>query len=102
MGIVENSTVVGSWNEGDPLKHVIVGIATGAMLQAPEPAVQRDWPEYGLPLGTHGLLSRKWKTGPMSRWTTLRPCGGGLHCTTADVYREGTLEDYFPRQIPGY
>jgi glycine amidinotransferase len=28
--------------------------------------------------------------------------GGGLHCATADVYREGTLEDYFPKQIPEY
>jgi glycine amidinotransferase len=28
--------------------------------------------------------------------------GGGLHCATADVYREGTLQDYFPKQIPGY
>ncbi len=28
--------------------------------------------------------------------------GGGLHCATADVFREGTLEDYFPKQIPGY
>jgi glycine amidinotransferase len=28
--------------------------------------------------------------------------GGGLHCATADVYREGTCEDYFPKQIPGY
>jgi glycine amidinotransferase len=24
--------------------------------------------------------------------------GGSIHCATADVYREGTLEDYFPRQ----
>ena len=24
--------------------------------------------------------------------------GGGLHCCTADVYREGKLEDYFPKQ----
>ena len=30
------------------------------------------------------------------------PFGGGLHCTTLDVYREGKLEDYFPKQIPGY
>ena len=22
--------------------------------------------------------------------------GGGLHCCTADVYREGVCEDYFP------
>ncbi len=25
--------------------------------------------------------------------------GGGLHCATADVYREGGCEDYFPNQI---
>ena len=24
--------------------------------------------------------------------------GGGLHCCTADVYREGQLKDYFPKQ----
>ena len=30
------------------------------------------------------------------------PFGGGLHCTTLDIYREGTLEDYFPKQIEGY
>lgn len=30
------------------------------------------------------------------------PFGGALHCTTLDVYREGTCEDYFPKQIPGY
>ena len=28
--------------------------------------------------------------------------GGGLHCATADVCREGTCEDYFPHQIPGF
>ncbi len=27
--------------------------------------------------------------------------GGGLHCATADVHREGQCEDYFPNQIPG-
>ena len=27
--------------------------------------------------------------------------GGGLHCSTADVLREGTREDYFPNQFPG-
>jgi glycine amidinotransferase len=26
------------------------------------------------------------------------PFGGGLHCATADVWREGALEDYFPVQ----
>jgi len=27
------------------------------------------------------------------------PFGGGLHCATADVYREGGCEDYFPKQV---
>ena len=27
--------------------------------------------------------------------------GGGIHCCTADVYREGSCEDYFPVQVPG-
>lgn len=26
--------------------------------------------------------------------------GGGLHCSTADVFREGVCEDYFPKQVP--
>ncbi len=30
------------------------------------------------------------------------PFGGALHCTTLDVYREGKMEDYFPKQIEGY
>lgn len=30
------------------------------------------------------------------------PFGGGLHCATADVYREGNCEDYFPKQIEGF
>jgi glycine amidinotransferase len=32
----------------------------------------------------------------------VSPFGGGLHCSTADVYREGTCEDYFPKQIEGF
>ncbi len=52
-------TVVSSWNEWDPLKHVIVGCADGTMVQAPEPAVERDWPEYGFPLGKYGPLPKE-------------------------------------------
>ena len=52
-------TVVNSWNEWDPLKHVIVGRADGTVVQAPEPAVERDWPEYGFPLGTYGPLPKE-------------------------------------------
>jgi glycine amidinotransferase len=32
----------------------------------------------------------------------VAPFGGGLHCATADVYREGTCKDYFPQQIKGF
>jgi len=32
----------------------------------------------------------------------VSPFGGGLHCATADVYREGNCEDYFPHQIDGF
>ncbi len=28
--------------------------------------------------------------------------GGGLHFATADVYREGNMENYIPKQIKGY
>lgn len=47
---------VNCWNEWDPLRHVIVGRADGTMVQAPEPAVSRDWPEHGFPRGTYGPL----------------------------------------------
>lgn len=50
----EKKTVVNSWNEWDPLKHVIVGRATGTMVQAPEIAVQREWTEQGFSLGSYG------------------------------------------------
>ena len=29
------------------------------------------------------------------------PFGGGLHCATADVWREGNCQDYFPKQVAG-
>ena len=50
---------VNSWNEWDPLKHVIVGVATGTMSQAPELAVQRDWPKEDMPYPQYGLLPQE-------------------------------------------
>ncbi len=55
----EKKTVVNSWNEWDPLKHVIVGRATGTMVQAPEIAVQREWRDDGFNLGTYGPYPEK-------------------------------------------
>src|SRR5512139_3430937 len=54
-----SKTVVSSWNEWDPLKHVIVGRADGTVVQAPEPACVRDWPKYGFPKGTYGPLPKE-------------------------------------------
>ena len=46
--------IVNSWNEWDPLKHVIVGRPEGTNIPAPEPAWQFDLPGGGYPLGTYG------------------------------------------------
>ena len=60
MTINEKAKIrVNSWNEWDPLKHVIVGRADGTMVQAPEPACVRDWPKYGFPKGTYGPLPKE-------------------------------------------
>jgi glycine amidinotransferase len=32
----------------------------------------------------------------------VSPFGGGLHCATLDIYREGDCKDYFPKQIEGF
>jgi glycine amidinotransferase len=32
----------------------------------------------------------------------VAPFGGGLHCGTVDIYREGECEDYLPKQIEGF
>ncbi len=63
MGEESEKTVVNSWNEWDPLKHIIVGRADGTMVQAPEPAIQREWLERGFPLGTYGPYPREMEEG---------------------------------------
>jgi len=52
----EPNTTVCSWNEWDPLKHVIVGVANGTMVQASEPGMIRNWPQYAFPYPTFGPL----------------------------------------------
>ena len=42
---MSEKTVVNSWNEWDPLKHVIVGKADGTCIPAPEPALDAKVPE---------------------------------------------------------
>ena len=52
-------TIVNSWNEWDPLKHVIVGVATGTMVQAPEPNCQYSYPNDGFPYPEYGPLPKE-------------------------------------------
>jgi glycine amidinotransferase len=49
-------TIVNSWNEWDPLKHVIVGCPDGTMISAPEPAQILDFPDAGVAAGEWGPL----------------------------------------------
>ena len=44
-------TRVNSWNEWDPLRHVIVGRIDSAMVGAPEAGMVLDLPEAGLKPG---------------------------------------------------
>ena len=46
--------IVNSWNEWDPLKHVIVGKADGTCIPAPEPALDAKVPEDSDMRGKHG------------------------------------------------
>ena len=48
-----NKTIVNSWNEWDPLKHVIVGRADNCCIPAPEPAVDVKIPSDSDMKGTH-------------------------------------------------
>lgn len=46
---------VSSWNEWDPLKHVIVGRATGSHIPPPEPALDAKVPADSDMRGLHGM-----------------------------------------------
>ena len=45
----KDKVVVNSWNEWDPLKHVIVGKADGCCIPAPEPALAVSYTHLTLP-----------------------------------------------------
>ncbi len=47
-------TIVNSWNEWDPLKHVIIGKADGCCIPAPEPALDAKVPEDSDMKGKYG------------------------------------------------
>ena len=51
---MSEKTVVNSWNEWDPLKHVIVGKADGCCIPPPEPALDAKVPEDSDMRGQYG------------------------------------------------
>ncbi len=53
------STVVNSWNEWDPLKHVIVGVADGCCIPPSEPASEPKIPVDSDMRGLHGPRSQE-------------------------------------------
>ena len=86
MSISNNTGAkVNSWNEWDPLKRIIIGRADGTIVQAPEPAAQRNWPDHGFPLGTYGRLPEEMKEKAREQLDSL-------------VWRKY----YFSLQIPNY
>ena len=54
MSETAEPTRVNSWNEWDPLRHVIVGRADGSCIPPPEPALDAKVPEDSDMRGTHG------------------------------------------------
>ena len=99
--MTENSsmTVVSSWNEWDPLKHVIVGRADGTQIQAPEPAVQLDFPDRGYPLGTFGSLPEEMEE---KACRLLDDFAGILENRGIRVDRPAPLDFSQPIQIPDW
>ena len=61
----KKKTIVNSWNEWDPLKHVIVGKADGTCIPAPEPALDAKVPEDS---------DMKGKFGPRTKDTIDKAC----------------------------
>ena len=53
------NTIVSSWNEWDPLKHVIVGKADSSHIPPPEPALDAKVPENSDMKGSWGKRSQE-------------------------------------------
>lgn len=54
MTSANGATIVNSWNEWDPLKHIIVGRADGGCIPPPEPALDAKVPEDSDMRGQYG------------------------------------------------
>ena len=57
--MIKEKKIVNSWNEWDPLKHVIVGRADGCCIPAPEPALDAKVPEDSDMKGEYGPRTKE-------------------------------------------
>ena len=57
--MIKGKKIVNSWNEWDPLKHVIVGRADGCCIPAPEPALDAKVPEDSDMKGEYGPRTKE-------------------------------------------
>ena len=99
MEQTNGKTIVNSWNEWDPLKHVIVGRADGGMVQAPEPAIYRDFPQYGFPYGTWGPMPGEMVTKAVEQ---LDNFAGILEKRGIRVDRPEVIDFNQPTQTPDW
>ena len=71
MGVFSTPTVVNSWNEWDPLKHVIVGVADGCCIPPAEPASEPKIPVDSDMRGRHGPRS-SWRPQSSALRSSMR------------------------------
>ena len=79
-------------NEPPPLCHSSVWLSMNVLMLDPKTAcVEKTEVHQAAQLDRLGL-----EVVPVDLRDAY-PFGGGLHCCTADVWRDGTCEDYFPK-----
>ena len=54
LHVMNQPTIVNSWNEWDPLRHVIVGVADKGCIPVSEPAIEYHFPPEGGVQGMRG------------------------------------------------
>ena len=70
----KSNKIVNSWNEWDPLKHVIVGRADGTCIPAPEPALDAKVPEDSDMRGQFGPRTKDAWIKLINYWMISQTC----------------------------
>jgi glycine amidinotransferase len=106
-------TVVNSWNEWDPLKHVIVGRADNCHIPPPEPALDAKVPEDSDMRGQWGRRPQETidranelldNFAAMLSWRCIRvdrptPIDFSLPATTPDFHTDSLFGCLAPRDV---